>query len=62
MATFTKTVSGLFSDGKRFNRTPVTVRITKDKNGQTLSLSDDNAVMLLIPLEPLKGMLEVSDR
>lgn len=41
---------------------PITVRVTSDKHGQTLSLADDSAgAMISVPLEQLKGIIEYVD-
>lgn len=38
----------------------VTVRVTHDKRGKSLSLSDESSgTMLMVPLEPLEDILDV---
>lgn len=56
-----KKVHGARSDGKSVSITNITVRITADELGKTLSLSDDNTltgVMLSIPLETIEKELK----
>ena len=59
-----KTVKGLFFDttvGIKMCETPVTVRMTSDKMGQSLSLSAGN-YMISIPMEQVKDIIKVSER
>ena len=55
-----KDVDGLvFANGK-IRSTTVTIRVTKDHRGESLSLSDEHwGIMLLIPVEKVKDMIEV---
>lgn len=47
--------------GEIFPR-PIAVRVTKDKHGASMSLSDDeNEIMLHIPLESVRDMLQIVD-
>ena len=57
-----KVVSGGFMiNGRIYNR-PISVRVTKDKHGESMSLSDDdNEIMLHIPLEAVRDMLQIVD-
>lgn len=59
-----KTVKGLFFDttfGIKMRATPVTVRMTSDKIGQSLSLSAGN-YMISIPMEQVRDIIKVSER
>lgn len=48
-------------DGKIFRR-PIVVRVTKDKHGESISLSDDeHEIMLHIPGEAVRDMLQIVD-
>ena len=55
----TKTIDtvGMKMDGIKMARTNITVRMTKDKMGMSISLCDDK-VMLLVPIEPIKKELK----
>ncbi len=57
-----RTVKGAWSDGLHIWGQDVTVRITKDATGETLSLSDEKGLMLLVPLEPLRDLIEVKKK
>jgi hypothetical protein len=50
-------VRGMQTDGYKIRVRDIMVRITKDKLGMTLSLSNEDDVMLAIPLEPVKERL-----
>lgn len=52
-----KMVKGMQTDGDRIIVRDIVVRITKDEHGITLSLSNEEDVMLIIPLEPVKQRL-----
>ena len=42
----------------RMRKKKITVRITKDEKGKTLSLADElRGIMLLIPMEPIEDLL-----
>lgn len=56
--TTAKMVKGMQTDGDRIFVRDIVVRITKDEHGITLSLSNEEDVMLIIPLEPVKGRLK----
>lgn len=60
-----KDVEGLmFIDGDRGMQAcplEVTVRVTADERGATLSLAaEDMGMMLSVPMEPLEGLIEVA--
>ena len=52
-----KRTIGVLYDGEDYYRIPVTVRLKTDKLGATLSLSDDEKVMLAVPLEGLEDVI-----
>lgn len=52
---------GFMVNGRIYNR-PISVRVTKDRHGESMSLSDDeNEIMLHIPLEAVRDMLQIVD-
>lgn len=52
---------GFMLNGRIYNR-PIAVRVTKDKHGESMSMSDDEyEVMLHIPLEAVRDMLQIVD-
>lgn len=56
-----KKVHGMKFDGKILSQTDITIRITADKYGKTLTLSTENplnGVMLSIPLEAIEKELK----
>lgn len=57
--TVERKVDGAGSNGRQVWKQKVYVRVTSDEYGATLSLSDDTSVMLIIPLESVKDLLEV---
>lgn len=64
--TKTKDVKGIMWHNKNGNMyarpATITVRVTSDEHGKSLSLADEReGVQLLVPLEPLADMLEVVD-
>ena len=58
-----KTVKGIVHDGyvPILTPCPVTVRMTSDKKGQSLSLQAYN-VMIQIPLESVRDIIKVSEK
>lgn len=57
-----KDIRGLVYIGSRMGEAEVTVRVTHDEKGKSLSLASDVAgVMIMIPLEQVDDMLEVVD-
>lgn len=58
--TKTKDVQGLHFTRNAFVPCMITVRVTSDEHGKSLSLADEKlGVMLEIPLEPLEDVLKV---
>lgn len=57
-----KTIDGMIADIRQPfpEKAKVTVRMTSDKRGQTLSLSFAN-IMILIPLEPVADIIKVAE-
>lgn len=51
--TTTHVVGGMVADGNRIFARDITVRITSDQYGKSISLSNENDRMLMIPLEPI---------
>ena len=58
-----KDVKGIITDAKSMRFTPceVTVRMTSDRLGQSLSLSAFN-IMIEIPLEPVRDIIRVTEK
>lgn len=58
-----KDVKGIIADGKSMKFTPceVTVRMTSDRIGQSLSLSAFN-IMISIPLESVQDIIRISEK
>ena len=56
-----RTVEGLVATGiTSIRKTDVSVRLTADKLGKTLSLADDRSgLMIAVPLEALADLIEV---
>ena len=51
----------LMINGGIYNR-PIAVRVTKDRHGESMSLSDDeHEIMLHIPGESVRDMLQIVD-
>lgn len=58
MRTSEKKVMGMMGDGYSIKPMMLTVRITADERGKSLSLSDDKSVILMIPLEAIEKRLK----
>lgn len=56
--TTTHEVIGMETDGNAFEVKTITVRITADAAGKSLSLSNEDDCMLCIPLEPIEDRLK----
>ena len=56
--TKTKTVTGLIINGLSMRAAKITCRVTVDSRGKSLSLSDDDKIMLQIPLEAVADMIK----
>lgn len=55
-----RTVQGIIVLRDKMASIPITLRVTRDKVGQSISLSDDNmGLMLEIPVEPVLDLIEV---
>lgn len=61
MSTKIKDVSGIIFDNNKqtMKRRTITVRVTKDNAGITMSLADesDTGIMFIIPVEKIKELL-----
>lgn len=56
--TIKKNIKGLVFDGLMTDKT-ITVRMTKDSNGKSLSLADEKGnIMLMIPIEQIEKDLK----
>lgn len=55
--TITKDIPGMMLN-KTMQKKTITVRITKDAFGKSLSLADENeGIMLMVPIEPIEKEL-----
>ena len=55
-----KTVQGIIFLRDKMASIPITLRVTRDKSGQSISLADDNqGLMMEIPVEPVMDLIEV---
>ena len=52
-----RTVDGAICRTNSITHTDITVRVTVDATGKSLSLSDDETVLLEVPLEGLEDMI-----
>ena len=50
-------IRGAQSDGRTVVQKDLTVRITSDDWGKTLSISNEDDVMLMVPMEPILDRL-----
>lgn len=50
------------SEGMQMGMVPVTVRMTSDSKGQSLSLSAYEEIMISIPLESVRDIIQVTRR
>lgn len=61
--TRTREVKGMIVTPSGITAGTVTLRVTKDKLGKSLSLSDDSrGFMLQIPIEPVQDLVDVRGR
>ena len=56
-STFYKSVLGMYTTADKMYLGPVVVRITADKHGKTLSLSDDENIQISISLVDIEDKL-----
>lgn len=56
-----KTIKGLYSNAMGMTPSNVTVRMTNDKRGASLSLQA-NACMIHIPLEAVKDIIQITPK
>ena len=52
-----KRVKGAILSGNKLKEADIDVRVTVDRLGKTLSLSDGKKVMLLVPMEGLEKLV-----
>ena len=52
-------VNGMKFDAKGMRKLEITVRMTVDEHGQSISFSDDEDVLLMIPLESVSDLIKV---
>ena len=57
-----KTINGWLTDGDRFRGISVTVRMTHDDNGTSLSLTAGDTVQIGIPLEEVTDIIALVER
>lgn len=59
-----KKIMGMLTiaEGMQMGMVPVTVRMTSDSKGQTLSLSAYEEIMISIPLESVRDIIQVTRR
>lgn len=57
-----KTTDGILSDGWKMKPCWVTVRMTSDDLGQTLSLQAGDGVQISIPLEGVRDIIRVTEK
>lgn len=53
-----KTVNGLTMDKDGIFRDKISVRVTVDEKGASISFSNDRAVLFQAPVEPIRSLLE----
>ena len=53
-----KQVDGMKFDAKGMRKLAITVRMTVDEHGQSISFSDDEEVLLMIPLESVSDLIK----
>lgn len=56
-----KDVNGIITDGHHIRPCNVTVRMTSDKHGQSLSLTASN-IQIDIPLESVRDIIRVAEK
>lgn len=54
MGTASKRVRGVMFDGKGLRKTSLTIRVTSDEYGESVSIADDKTIMLQVPLEEVE--------
>ena len=60
MSTKIRTVDGMIALNNKAAFVPITLRVTRDEMGQSISLADDKHGFLLeIPVEPVMDLIEV---
>lgn len=57
-----KDVGGWLTDGKHWGEIPVTVRMTSDDKGQSLSLTAGESIQIGISLEDVADIIKVVEK
>lgn len=57
-----KTVNGWLTDGTHFGGIPVTVRMTNDDMGKSLSLTAGDSIQIGIPLEEAEDIIVLAEK
>lgn len=58
MGTASKRVRGMVFDGEGLRKATLTIRFTSDKYGESVSIADDKTIMLQVPFEDVKMVME----
>ena len=56
-----KTINGYLTDGTHFGGIPVTVRMTSDDIGKSLSLTAGDSIQIGIPLEEVADIIVLAE-
>lgn len=51
----------LFDDSCKYSNAEITVRYTKDRTGETISFTVNNDLMILIPAESIREILNIKE-
>ena len=57
-----KTINGYMTDGMKFTAVPVTVRMTSDDRGKSLSLTAADILQIGIPLEEVTEIIVLAKK
>ena len=58
MGTSIKTVNGMVSDGYKADKSPLTIRFTSDRTGESLSLEYNGQIMLLVDYKDVENIVK----
>ena len=58
MGTSIKTVNGLVSDDYKIGKSPLTIRFTSDRTGESLSLEYNGQIMLLVDYKDVEDIVK----
>lgn len=56
-----KTINGYMTDGTHFGGIPVTVRMTNDDKGKSLSLTAGDRIQIGIPLDEVSDIIVLAE-